>query len=333
MARKNIEKLKIKLLAKSAKTCNVCTDNTEVIVHHIDEDKTNNVEDNLIVLCISCHGKAHSKHQFSLNLTSNRLKKLKKEWEHKVENRSNLAIDEFKISQQKEKNKEKSSEEEKHLQDVREKFKKLDDIYKYNLDTSKKLKVDEKMIELFTKYKAIVSKVYDPEQLKRHIDKIEDTLAPTKLKLKQEILEYYFINVMNSEDNLVLHREHFLNINMLLNFYPDFEEYLNKYRQDYTYKPQTLLDFFDILIDKQIGHLSKKQEIILFNCKDDIKQEIISQPIFFKKVISLVEKSTYSSDINCLKEIIRELENENDEYKSIIRNIRDTSSSFENKMG
>ena len=140
MARKNIETLKTILLGKSAKTCNVCRNYKKgVIVHHIDENKMNNNENNLILICTDCHGEAHTKRKLSLNLTPNRLKKMKKEWEKEVENRTNLSINEYKKLEQKEREKEKLSEEERYIQEVREEFNKLDNTIQYTLDISKKL--------------------------------------------------------------------------------------------------------------------------------------------------------------------------------------------------
>lgn len=321
------------LLYKSAKTCCVCKKEKKVIIHHIDDDPSNNKEKNLIVLCPDCHDDAHLSGGLTKILTPSHLRGYKKKWIQQVLERSNKTIDINISKQKKEEEKEKSTKEERYITEVREEFKKLDNLYKHTLNASKKIKIDEDMIHLFIKYKNLISRVYNPEQLKSYIHKIEKTSYQTKQKLKLEILENYFINTLNSEDNLEYNREYFLNIKELLDIYPDYDEFVNKYRNNYTYKPQTLLYFFDILVNKQNGCLSRKQEIIICNFKNNIKKEILSTSDFFANVVGLIEKSTFSSNINCLKEIIKELEDENIEYKQTIQNIRETSSLFEYKMG
>lgn len=232
------------------------------------------------------------------------------------------------------KQKNKLSQEEQYIQEVREKFKKLDNSYKYTLDISKKITIDEEMIQLFTKHKDIISRVYNPEQLESYINKIEQTSYSTKKELIKEILENYFISTLENEDNVRENRDIIDNneVNELLVFFPDLNQFVKRYRKNYKYDEKTLSSFFDSLYHQGVGFLSKKHENILCNFKDKIKQEVLSNHDFFAKVINLIENSMGSSDTSCLKNIIVELETENDEYKSIIGNIRITSSLFEYKM-
>jgi hypothetical protein len=82
-----------KLLYDAARTCCVCrTPQFPVEVHHIDQDPSNNVEDNLIVICKNCHGEAHTKHSLSKNLTPVHLKYSKKRWLAEVAERSANAM-------------------------------------------------------------------------------------------------------------------------------------------------------------------------------------------------------------------------------------------------
>ncbi len=78
------------LLMDSAFTCNVCRDNElPIIVHHIDSwaDSNSHHSDNLIVLCLNCHSKAHSQSSIATNLDKSRLKSFKKSWLEKVKSR------------------------------------------------------------------------------------------------------------------------------------------------------------------------------------------------------------------------------------------------------
>ena len=56
--------LKLQIRRRDSFKCQLCSIeqkelNERLIVHHIDFDKNNNSEDNLISLCRSCHGKVH----------------------------------------------------------------------------------------------------------------------------------------------------------------------------------------------------------------------------------------------------------------------------------
>ncbi len=75
------------LLQKSRSTCCVCRDSKQpIIIHHINEwntSKSHN-EENLVVLCLNHHDEAHTKKELSLNLTPQRIRASKKDWEEKV---------------------------------------------------------------------------------------------------------------------------------------------------------------------------------------------------------------------------------------------------------
>jgi len=65
--RKNFHKMSLKMREKYNNTCQVCgviKEKNKIHTHHIDFNKTNSIEENLIVLCSKCHKKAH--HYFQL---------------------------------------------------------------------------------------------------------------------------------------------------------------------------------------------------------------------------------------------------------------------------
>ncbi len=51
--------LKKRILERDNYKCQNCTSSKRLVVHHKDEDKLNNTEDNLVVLCRACHMKVH----------------------------------------------------------------------------------------------------------------------------------------------------------------------------------------------------------------------------------------------------------------------------------
>lgn len=53
-------KLKRKIFERDNFKCRNCNKNHKLVCHHIDQNKFNNSEDNLITLCRSCHSKAHN---------------------------------------------------------------------------------------------------------------------------------------------------------------------------------------------------------------------------------------------------------------------------------
>jgi hypothetical protein len=54
------EQLKFSVRKRDNWTCQICLEKRSTTCHHINEDKTCNVPENLIVLCRSCHSKYHS---------------------------------------------------------------------------------------------------------------------------------------------------------------------------------------------------------------------------------------------------------------------------------
>ena len=54
--------------------CEVChsKSSTNLPVHHIDLNRSNNTAENLIVLCVSCHNNAHSNHGWRRDKLSGR---------------------------------------------------------------------------------------------------------------------------------------------------------------------------------------------------------------------------------------------------------------------
>jgi len=50
-----------KALQEYGRECAKCRDGDELVVHHIDGDRSNNELENLVVLCRSCHAKVHGR--------------------------------------------------------------------------------------------------------------------------------------------------------------------------------------------------------------------------------------------------------------------------------
>jgi hypothetical protein len=77
----------VNVLIANRFTCCICRDVTKgIIVHHINEwaESHDHSTDNLVVLCLDHHDKAHSKSSISRNLDQRTLKGFEKSWEHKV---------------------------------------------------------------------------------------------------------------------------------------------------------------------------------------------------------------------------------------------------------
>jgi len=59
-----------KILERDKYKCVVCHTNNDLIVHHVDKNKKNNVESNLVTLCRPCHARVHitinKKHEVKL---------------------------------------------------------------------------------------------------------------------------------------------------------------------------------------------------------------------------------------------------------------------------
>ena len=84
-----------RLLLKTQRTCSVCHQiGRSVAIHHIDawsKTKDHN-EKNLIVLCLNCHGEAHTTRELGKNLTHELLRDHKKDWEDRVEKAASRAV-------------------------------------------------------------------------------------------------------------------------------------------------------------------------------------------------------------------------------------------------
>jgi len=80
MTRKRVEKeLANKIMYESAYVCAICQ-KPQGQIHHIDGDHSNNAEKNLIFLCLSHHGEAHSKGTMNRNLGPIELAHAKNKW-------------------------------------------------------------------------------------------------------------------------------------------------------------------------------------------------------------------------------------------------------------
>jgi hypothetical protein len=73
------KKLLLQVIYESAFKCVVCQ-SEGCQIHHIDQDRTNNVESNLVALCPSHHGEAHTKRDHSRNLDPPALLYAKAQW-------------------------------------------------------------------------------------------------------------------------------------------------------------------------------------------------------------------------------------------------------------
>jgi len=70
-----------KVLFISDRTCCVCRDNTkQIIIHHLDENPSNNNLKNLAVLCLECHGKTHTRGGFDRKLDADQIKLYRDDW-------------------------------------------------------------------------------------------------------------------------------------------------------------------------------------------------------------------------------------------------------------
>lgn len=84
-----------RLLVRTQRTCSVCHQvGWSVAIHHIEAwSKTkNHDEKNLVVLCLNCHGEAHTTRDLGKNLTPELLRDHKKDWEDRVEKAASRAV-------------------------------------------------------------------------------------------------------------------------------------------------------------------------------------------------------------------------------------------------
>jgi hypothetical protein len=83
------------LLYRNRSTCCVCrTPGQSVVIHHIDpwEHSHSHEESNLAVLCLGDHGEAHTVRELGRNLTPDRIRSHKQEWEKEVRVAANRAL-------------------------------------------------------------------------------------------------------------------------------------------------------------------------------------------------------------------------------------------------
>ena len=76
----------------SDRTCCVCEERGKAYhIHHIDENPSNNVFENLAVLCLECHNETHVKGGFGRQLPPDLVIKYRDEWIDRVRTRRNTA--------------------------------------------------------------------------------------------------------------------------------------------------------------------------------------------------------------------------------------------------
>lgn len=84
--------LAAEVLFTSDNTCCFCRERGKVIqIHHIDENSSNNVFENLSVLCLECHNNTQIKGGFGRTLNAPLIIKYRDEWLERVKRRRDLA--------------------------------------------------------------------------------------------------------------------------------------------------------------------------------------------------------------------------------------------------
>jgi hypothetical protein len=80
------EDVATRVLHASRWCCCVCRLSKPIILHHIKpwHESHDHSPENLAVLCLDCHGEAHTKRDLALNLTADRILAHKQEWEEQV---------------------------------------------------------------------------------------------------------------------------------------------------------------------------------------------------------------------------------------------------------
>jgi hypothetical protein len=92
--------LTAEVLFTSDNTCCVCGERGKAIqIHHIDENPSNNVSENLSVLCLECHNNVQIKGGFGRTLNAPLVIKYRDEWLGRVKRRRTLA-DELAVKRQ-----------------------------------------------------------------------------------------------------------------------------------------------------------------------------------------------------------------------------------------
>jgi hypothetical protein len=80
------ESVRVEIIARSNNRCCICQ-TPFIVIHHIDENPSNNEPNNLAPLCPNCHSQAHSKGQLTTHLTPSRIKSLRDKWYEYCERR------------------------------------------------------------------------------------------------------------------------------------------------------------------------------------------------------------------------------------------------------
>ncbi len=84
------EATRLELISRCNNRCCVCQ-TPFVVVHHLDENPSNNEIDNLAPLCPNCHSQTHSDAAMTMNLTANRVRELRDRWFAYCENRKDVS--------------------------------------------------------------------------------------------------------------------------------------------------------------------------------------------------------------------------------------------------
>lgn len=88
------------VMLSSDSTCCVCRERGKTLqIHHIDDDPSNNVFENLSILCLECHTDTQLKGGFGRKLNAHIVIKYRDEWIERVKLRRNLA-DEMAVKRQ-----------------------------------------------------------------------------------------------------------------------------------------------------------------------------------------------------------------------------------------
>jgi len=80
------ETTRLEVISKCNNRCCICQ-TPFIVIHHLDEDPSNNELDNLAALCPNCHSQAHSSNQLTANLTAPRIAVLRDKWYEYCDNR------------------------------------------------------------------------------------------------------------------------------------------------------------------------------------------------------------------------------------------------------
>lgn len=88
------DELAAQVMFASDRTCCVCRmEKLKVQIHHIDGDPSNNVFDNLAVICLHCHSDAHTNGAFVRNLTPELIRLYNLSWREIVKVRLMPSVD------------------------------------------------------------------------------------------------------------------------------------------------------------------------------------------------------------------------------------------------